>query len=65
MYMEWITQKYFIHVAISIWGQAFIQSFQIGIYISMWVIKGKHVLYIACEMRFKDETYGLNFLLAL
>jgi len=27
--------------------------------------KSKDVLYIACEMKFKDKTYGLNLLLAL
>jgi len=42
----------------------FVHSSQIGICIFKWEIE-EHVLYITCEMKFKEKTYGLNLLLAL
>jgi hypothetical protein len=45
-------------------NQTIFYSSQIGIHMSMLLIKQKHVLHIAYEMRFEDKTYWLNLLFA-
>jgi hypothetical protein len=31
--------------------------------ILMWIHKKRHLVYIVCEMKFMDKTYGLNLLI--
>jgi hypothetical protein len=42
----------------------FLSSSQIDPCILKWAHKKWHLKNIACEMKFKDKTYGLNILVA-
>jgi len=64
--MEWIAQKNSFMLQFPFKVKHFFtfpKLAYIYIYISKWEIKEKHVLYIACEMKFKEKTYGLNLYL--